>query len=302
MVRRISCDAFERFREGNIELERRVVEVDDVTPTIILDFINEGVSLARGANVLEDRVALRRILRIWAARLVRLGGVYPGIDIDRLTYPLVQQARSGLHERDDLCLHNLASLRSEEDGGPKRQATLTFEEFANLEMTLPGLIRVLVVCHFVESPLGTLAKAVENNFRRGARYQFLISKFHAERELNGYYIIFRAMADMVRMQLGAEKGAEDLVSISRLTYNWTEYPYVFYEYRPVDEEPVKVIALRGDQKQEGIAQNYELVSPHDAESLLLAIQNGAPQAILIPVGRPEYELQSELPPQADKFG
>ncbi len=148
------------------------------------------------------------------------------------------------------------------------------------ERDLPGLKQVIVLANQVEKPSNTLAEAVEDNFKEGVKYLFLVSKSKAESELEGYYLIFEALAKIVRKKSNVKIATNELVEIKRLPYDWPDVPYIFYQFQNSEKDGnIYTIAFKGNQKGEGIAAFYEKLSPSHSESLALALLAEAPSGI-----------------------
>lgn len=146
---------------------------------------------------------------------------------------------------------------------------ITAEELGIIEGGLPGLKSINVICHYIEDPAGKLDAAVVRNLKAGIPYTFLISPSRAEDEVFGYYQIFQKYAELA----SADTPTEQLVSIRRLDSEWTEFPCIFYSI--IAGTRRFVIAYRGTQMNEGIADRYELMDGHETAGVLTAALRNA---------------------------
>jgi hypothetical protein len=151
-----------------------------------------------------------------------------------------------------------------------------------VEGNLDSLSQVIVVADHVEAPSDELQRAVEKNFSRGVQYQFLVSQSKAEEALVGYYRIFETLATIVSERSGKIVNARNLVTIQQLPYDWVEIPYVFYRISPSDRlDDVRYVAVRGNQRREGIAEFYTYLDPEYAHMIARAILSDAPSPIIV---------------------
>lgn len=160
---------------------------------------------------------------------------------------------------------------------------VSVEDLGKLELDSGELIEVLVLASLVEYPSGSLAEAVENNFSKGVKYSFLVSNSNAEKELDRYYKIFKDLAEIASEKSGKKIRSSHMVNIKCLPYDWPDVPYIFYTYRKkIGEEEIEeeVVAYRGNQKGEGIADFYEKLPSSQSESIKLTLLSGAPISII----------------------
>lgn len=146
---------------------------------------------------------------------------------------------------------------------------ITADELGNIEGGLPGLESILIVCNRIEDPAGKLDKAVTKNFKLGIPYTFLISPSHVEDAVHGYFQIFEKYAELEAPDTITEK----LLSIRRLDSEWEGYPAIFYHIS-INKKRM-VIAYRGTQAKEGIADRYELLDGHETAAILTAALTNA---------------------------
>lgn len=72
-----------------------------------------------------------------------------------------------------------------------------------------------------------------------------------------------------------------LIGIKALTYEWDDTPYIFYELSEPERPDVRrIVAVRGNERKEGIAAGYSKVDPRSARSILRAVMSGSPQEVL----------------------
>lgn len=147
-----------------------------------------------------------------------------------------------------------------------------------IEGNINDLVQVIVAAHQVERPTNALYAAVERNFERGVQYTFLISRSRAEQEIDGYYRIFRAIAHIVISRTRSSFKVEDLVTIRRLSFDWRDTPYIFYQAKATNGQ-LATVALRGSQKYEGIAESYQRLPQELAHTIALALFSDAPQPL-----------------------
>ena len=147
--------------------------------------------------------------------------------------------------------------------------SISADELGQIEGGLPGLKAINVVCHYIEDPAGKLANAVVRNLKAGVTYTFLISPSRATDEANGYYQIFQKYAELA----SPDTPTEQLISIRRLDREWSGFPCIFYTLEIASKS--LVIAYRGTQMNEGIADHYELMDGHETAGALTAALNNA---------------------------
>lgn len=148
-----------------------------------------------------------------------------------------------------------------------------------IERDLSGLVQVVVVANEVEKPTSTLQSAVEENFKKGVKYLFLVSNSNAISAVNGYYNIFEALAKISKPDYVNNFDIDSILEIKRLPYDWPDVPYIFYQYIQKKSSQSTITAFRGNQKGEGIADYYEQVSALRAEAMFLSLLNEAPLKI-----------------------
>ena len=154
---------------------------------------------------------------------------------------------------------------------------LNVNALGQLEGSLTDLQQVLVVADHVEDPRDELRRAVERNLKRGVKYQFLVSQSKAQQELKGYYRIFEVLAQIVSSR---SVQAGDLVTIQQLPYDWVEVPYVFYQVQDRSlPSGIRYIAIRGNQRREGIADFYTFVESDYAHMVARGILSDGPSPI-----------------------
>lgn len=161
-------------------------------------------------------------------------------------------------------------------------SVIDVNELGRIEGGLDGLREVIVLADHIEPPTDDLRKAVERNFERGVKYSFVVSQSRAEQEVDSYYRIFEALAEIVSRRSGAKVGARDLVSIQQLPYDWIDEPHVFYKI-PDRRRPgeMRYIAVQGNQRSEGIADYYRVVEPARAHMIARGIMSDAPGSITV---------------------
>jgi hypothetical protein len=166
-------------------------------------------------------------------------------------------------------------LRNPERG---LRGILDLGQLAVIEGNAKSLVRVIVIAEHVEDPHDALLEAVKRNLALGVRYLFLVSKSHAQSELDKYFKIFQAYADVVG---NSTKGgsARELVQIRQLPHNWDDAPHIFYEVRGPGDASSQFMAYRGNQIGRGIARYYTAVPACYAHTIARAILSEAPQLI-----------------------
>ncbi|HEY2975317.1 MAG TPA: hypothetical protein VGJ48_22565 [Pyrinomonadaceae bacterium] len=145
-------------------------------------------------------------------------------------------------------------------------------ELGLYEGSLATLERAVIVAHRIENPEDSLREAVRNNIGRGVHYLFLVSrsKFADEKQLG--YQLFAVFVDMVLRDGKSGAKVEDFLEIRPLPYDWEDTPYIFYELREEERRGVRrIIALRGNQKREGIAEGYFKVDPPFARTIYRSV-------------------------------
>jgi hypothetical protein len=180
---------------------------------------------------------------------------------------------------------------------PHRRATLDIDlpsgipvsEIGFVERDLVNLQSVTVVADKVERPTTMLQEAVEHNFRRGVKYLFLVSSDHADQQVDGYYRLFEALAQIVlnKQGVGIKQDVRALVDIQQLPYDWNDFPYIFYEIK-VASGHTKTLAFRGDQVHKGIAHHNCRVDPASAHTIARAIFSEAPRSVRQAIEREQF--------------
>lgn len=156
---------------------------------------------------------------------------------------------------------------------------IPIERLGIFERDLSNLKQVIVVANRVEKPSSILEEAVKDNFKEGVKYLFLVSYSSADRELTGYFLIFEALAKIALSESGKNVNIGKLVEIKRLTYDWPDVPYIFYQYSPDDTDELYTVAFRGNKKGEGIADFYEQLSSSNSTAIIRAVLAEAPAEI-----------------------
>ncbi len=158
------------------------------------------------------------------------------------------------------------------------QSFLTVQQLGLLEGGLRNLERAIIVAHEIEDPKDSLREAVRENFARGVKYLFLVSPSRFEEEKKLGYQIFAVLAERVIRDQNKASLVKDLVDIQPLRYEWDDTPYIFYELREDDRPSVKrVVAVRGNQRKEGIAEGYTRLEPSYARTIHRAVVLGGSQ-------------------------
>lgn len=152
---------------------------------------------------------------------------------------------------------------------------------------------MFVVADCVERPSGTLQEAVEDNFREGVKYLFLVSHKRAEKELKGYILIFEALAEKVIAESNQQLEVEELVQIRNLTYDWPDVPYIFYQYTSESGE-LLTTAFRGNQRGEGIARAYEQLPTTMSIAIISALLAQAPEFIHVDLKVVPFSAEKDL--------
>jgi hypothetical protein len=185
----------------------------------------------------------------------------------RLIYLLVNE-RGHAHVADEV-----ASLLS----GSHR--ALKIESLADFERDLPPGSTVVVLAHTIEEPKDSLRAAVQDNFQQGINYIFLVSESQHRDNLAKYADFFKAIytiAERVAPARGnnsliKEISFEKIFVILPLTGEWKSWPYVLYSV-PTGEKSQKVFVFRGNQRREGLAEQYVQLEAIESEAFLNAIK------------------------------
>lgn len=159
------------------------------------------------------------------------------------------------------------------------RANLSRAEQALVEKQLNRLARVIVMCDRVDRPERGFLDAVKDNFTTGVKYVFLVSNRSTDQQLDQYREIFTEIGAAVRAEGNARKliGEDVLVfddplfEVHRLKQNWSDYPYICYEFIcDASAEPSsRYLMYRGSEIGVGIAPEYHKVSPEIAHSLIM---------------------------------
>lgn len=158
---------------------------------------------------------------------------------------------------------------------------LSVNELGRLEGSIANLTEVVVIADNIEEPTNELYNAMKENFKKGVRYVFLISKSKYESELNSYYKLLKGIADAIEHNYNVD----NLIDLRPINIEWNDYPYVFYRYNDLRSGESKAFAYMGTQLREGIADEYELINPTISFKILsLALEK---------VTIPEYEIISK---------
>lgn len=157
------------------------------------------------------------------------------------------------------------------------QEVLTVEDFGLIEKDFPNLTEVIIVCHMVEKPQASLRDAVIDNFIEGVRYRFCVSKSNYAAARRNYSDYFEAIFKVAQSECANSSQSEicdlefsNLFEIAPLRGEWSAWPYVFYVHVEDDGE-TGIVAYRGDQQKEGIANNYVKLRPTETRTILNAI-------------------------------
>ncbi len=161
-----------------------------------------------------------------------------------------------------------------------RKGYLSTAQLGRFEGSLRDLKSVVVVCHQIEDPQDALRRAVRENFRRNVKYSFLVSQSRAKDERHVGYRLFEVIAERAIMEDRKSLSLGDLVEIQGLPYDWDDAPYIFYELGVPDEPTTRrIVAVRGNQKRQGIANGYLTLDPRFAKTILRATLAGAPVSL-----------------------
>ena len=145
-----------------------------------------------------------------------------------------------------------------------------------IERDIYQLKRVIVVANQIEKPINTLQDAVEDNFREGVEYLFLISRSKGQVERSRYYRIFEQLARIAAND--QESSFTELIQIKSLTYEWLYPPHIFYQYIEKKSNKLHTVCFKGynGSRRKGIASYYEVISGSEAEPLLQSLLADAP--------------------------
>lgn len=170
---------------------------------------------------------------------------------------------------------------------------ISVHDLGKIEGNIQGLIRVIVPAHRVEEPSDALRQAVKKNLEAGVEYHFLVSKEHAESELDGWVLMFLSIARVVLKRKGSATTPDSLVYISNLSYSWRDTPYIFYQTETAVGQ-LATIAFRGNQVDEGIAERYTRLPGWLAYSLANAILSDAPHRMSVEA--PQFNIVPDINP------
>jgi hypothetical protein len=198
---------------------------------------------------------------------------------------------------------NLAfSKRPQSIGDLDRRDVLTVEELALVEKYVPRLRSVVIMCHRVDQPNPSLAKAVLDNFQQGAEYTFFVSPGGAhDKDLADYRDWFShifAVADKAAPTAGENstirsRTFEDVFSIKRLPLEWNNVPYVFYSFEN-DNGNLSTIAFRGTEMGVGISPWYDRMPPVAARALI-DLASAASAEFSPAIGGVEVDVEEGIP-------
>lgn len=161
----------------------------------------------------------------------------------------------------------------------KEDIILSISQIGKIEGGLEDLERVFIVCDRVEAPKNGLRLAVEKRFSQGVVYTFLVSKSNAEQEVDGYFQLFKTIAEISIKKYNSIFNAEDLVKIKQLDFEWNQNPCIFY-FQNAKNGSVNVIGFQGvEEKKAGISKNYKLVPENIARLCIQAIRSQAPKEV-----------------------
>jgi hypothetical protein len=156
---------------------------------------------------------------------------------------------------------------------------LKIDSLADFERDLPPGSTVVVLAHTIENPRDSLRAAVQDNFQQGVRYIFLVSESQHRDNLEKYADFFKAIYTIAKSIAPArgdnshirETKFDDIFVILPLSGEWKSWPYVLYTV-PTGLNSQKVFVFRGNQRQEGIAEQYVQLEAIEAEAFLNAIR------------------------------
>ena len=147
---------------------------------------------------------------------------------------------------------------------------LSVKELGKLEGSIENLSEIIIIADRIEEPTNELYLSVKENLKKGVKYTFLISGSKYDSELNSYIKIFQAIAEVIKRKFNTA----DLIEIHPISFDWNNYPYIFYRYIESLSGSPKIFAYMGTQLKEGIAEEYELMPPTIALQMFnLATQN-----------------------------
>jgi hypothetical protein len=148
----------------------------------------------------------------------------------------------------------------------------TKEEIGNIEEQLWRCKEVILVADKIQVPTRDDAKeiliALIDNFIDGVQYNFLVPdeyyKKYEDKITNRYRRIIKLAADFSQKEIVTELFKIHPYPHAKLE---PDYPYLFYRYET--DEGDEIIAFRGEDLGEGIAEQYRRIEPEVARSFLL---------------------------------
>jgi hypothetical protein len=153
------------------------------------------------------------------------------------------------------------------------------ESLANFEKDLPPGSVVTVLAHTIDEPQDALRAAVQDNFQQGIKYIFLVSKSEFSRSIAEHHEFFEAIYVIAR-RIAPVRGSnaqikdlsfDELFAIHALAGEWTSWPYVLYRI-PSGNGKFNIVVFRGNQRKEGIAEQYVQLDAIEAEAFFNAIR------------------------------
>lgn len=146
------------------------------------------------------------------------------------------------------------------------------EALAAVESSLQELEMVVLVAHRIERPSDAIRAAVEENLARSVQYRFLTSPTTPDEIETVYFEDYKTSARAIKAKFGLPLPLEKMVKLDRLTFEWDDFPYIFYRLRKRvgtgSRHTIHTLAFRGLSRTAGLAETYEAVPPALAQSLV----------------------------------
>ena len=159
---------------------------------------------------------------------------------------------------------------------------IDLSELAKYEGNIKNLKEIIIICDRLEEPTGALFEAVKSNFKKGAKYNFIISKnnFHKQTNICNFF-------DSVAKNFTTHDYQQ--VFLHPLNFDWHGVPNVFYKYYDEETSTSKIFAYEGDMAKEGISNTYKLINPSMAFNLLELIFKGVNIPHMEPLNLANFE-------------
>jgi hypothetical protein len=140
-------------------------------------------------------------------------------------------------------------------------------DVAIIERDIRALRAVVIISDTVDFPEHLLLDAVYDNLSQCVSYFFYVSPQNVEKSRQTILPLFEGIAQTIKSQVGS--AGKVVVGSSGVPLG--DFPYIFYIYKVNDRDHMSVVAFRGHTKNVGIADQYTMIDPDAARTIILAL-------------------------------